>query len=230
MNGLFHWSFSSLSLYHSCPYAVKLKYIEHLPEPPPDPKREAANERGTRLHAVAEDIVLRGAPVPKEFDDFKDNFAQLRALYLDPTALVEVEKRTYFDSNWRLSDKDDYWLVVVRDAFVVSPEFALTIDYKTGKRFGNEVKHFGQTSLYAVAAWIEYPMFDEYPAELWYMDQNHIQEHTYSIRSLERARAQFDKGVELMFSDKYFRPHPSVPTCKYCPYSPRGTGACAVGV
>ena len=230
MKPLLHWSYSMLALYRSCPFAVKLKYIERAPEPPPTPDREAANERGVRIHKGLEDAVMHGGPTPPEAAYFAENVEQLRGLRTNEHVHVEVEKRTYFDSNWSVTNASDYWLVVVRDAFVVTPEYALTIDYKTGKRYGNEVKHFSQMSLYAVCAWLEYPMYQEYPTELWYLDQKHLQPHDFSRTALMKHRAAFDAEVDVMLSDKFFRPRPSRPTCKFCPYSPRGTGACPVGV
>lgn len=216
------WSWSQLQTYRECPYRAKLRYIERSPEPPPgesDPR-----ERGKLIHKAAENYVKGHVDLAPELRPFKKQFEALKTL--DPI----TEKFRYFDSDWVPCQKEGYWLVVVSDATVIRQTASLNIDYKTGRKYGNEVKHYGQVQLYAIADRCEYPQLDTFDTELWYIDKKDIVPHGFTAKMLDDARARLDAEVHIMMSDTVHRPRPNKVTCKYCPYSPRGTGVCPVGV
>lgn len=227
------WSWSHLQVYRKCHYRARLKYIDRMPEP--ERKDDDARTRGTLIHKGMEDFVTlpQRTELPPILIPFEDPLQNIRDLNETGQASVEIEVPMYFDQNWNILPEDgpDRWLVVIPDANVRVPkEFCLTIDGKSGKKFGNEVSHFGQLELYSIAQWIRDNSFREYLAELWYFDQKDIVSHVFTPAQLERARARLDAEVAVMMKDIVHRPNPSKMNCKYCPYSPRGTGACPVGV
>lgn len=224
------WSHSLLTVYRSCHYWAKLKYIDHSPEPPRDEK--AANTRGTQRHKLAEDFILADdAPFPNDLVKFDGPLIDVRNIRRDGLGTVEVERKFYLDHNWKPCEEKDRWLVVIPDIKVVVPgEINLTIDNKTGKKYGNELKHYGQCELYSITAMLHDPGYESYEAELWYLDLPDTWQITFLPEKLEKAQVKLDNEVQKMMEDRYFRPSPSKLTCRWCPYSPQGTGVCPVGV
>lgn len=117
------------------------------------------------------------------------------------------------------------------DAFVMpNPHQAFVIDYKTGKKVGNEVKHGQQTDSYAVDAVSKYPELEEINVELWYPDKDDIMMRTYSRQRVIAIKPSFDKRGKALTRAKTFEPNPNKFTCMYCQYGPWNGGQCAVGV
>lgn len=219
------WSHSALMTYKECPFRAKLKYIEKIKEPeiPPDDPRN----RGIRVHSELEHYLLDGAPLPKEARSLEENYEGLR----DLAPQCEVPK--YFNDVWKPCDESDKWLTVIQD---VEAKFegehgdtiVLSVDHKTGKRYGNEMKHMAQKITYAVANWCSDPDAALYVSEMWYVDQGDIWSSSFRADDLERKRADLDREVSKMMNDKLFRPRPSAQNCKYCPYGSRQLGTCPV--
>lgn len=224
------WSYKKIKMYRACPFSVKLKYIDRVPEPPQDPKYDHKRLRGIKAHDDLEAAVNVGGPVPEEFADF----APIVASYVELGGKAESDE--YFDSCWNPMTPElvngwpkGHWLVVKKDVRVLTPSYSLVVDWKTGKKHGNELDHFEQMKLYAVTEWRLYPGLPEYSVELQYLDQKDTWMHKFTPRDLERHWAHFDKDVDVMFNDKLFRPKPNILTCRYCPYNHKnGTGACPV--
>lgn len=213
------WSFTILSTYRQCPLRAKLRYIDNIPDP-----GNKYSARGTDIHNELEAIVKERQPVPEKFEYFAPHLNAV--MDQDPV----VEKKFRFDVNWKpTTDYDSTWLVVKQDLMVVQPgEFLLTVDYKSGQK--DPAKHVQQMIVYSIAGWILYPDLPEYIAEMWYIDKKDIMSKTFTPDLLEAARARLDAEVDKMFNDTLFRPRPSQPNCQYCPYGPRGTGHCPVGL
>jgi CRISPR/Cas system-associated exonuclease Cas4 (RecB family) len=222
------WSYSSLDTYETCPFRYKLKYIERMPEPPPDPKKPAAKDRGNMIHKQLELYVNGSRPdVPPECEDFHNQLITLRQLYA--VGKVEVEQNWFFDSNWGVFPQwKDAWCQVKADVFVNDGDSAVVIDHKTGKKFGNEVKHTQQTNVYSLAAFFRYPDLHTVKTEIWYHDVNDILPVTYRRDQAMRFLPRLEKRVEAMLHDTMYRPRPNVVNCKYCPYGRNGTGHCPV--
>lgn len=227
------WSFSRLTDFEQCRYRAKLKYIDAIPEPPrplPPGKTEHANERGSRIHDAAEAFVKGGVELVPELADFKEDFLELRELHQQ--GKVSLEGEWAFDREWNPCAwrSETTWCRVKLDAFVrVSDTHGRVIDYKTGKRMGNEVKHAEQGQLYQLAAFLKYPELETIDVEFWYTDQG-----TDSTAAANYTRAQgtayfnkYDSRGSAVTDATEFPPNPNAYTCKWCPYL---HGACAYGV
>jgi len=219
-----------LQVYRTCRFWAYLKYIERSPEPPRE--KDDRRDRGTQRHKMAEDFVLADdAPFPQELIKFEGLLTDVRDIRRDGLGEVTLEKPHYYDHNWRPCGEKERWLVVIPDIHVKVPgQINLTIDEKTGKKFGNELKHYGQTELYALCAKIDDDSFENYEAELWYLDLPDTWQINFTHQQLDKAQAKLDAEVQAMMADKLHRPNPSKASCRYCPFSPQGTGACPVGV
>lgn len=225
------WSHSSLQQFQTCPYRLYLRRVKWIKEP----QGEAA-ERGTLIHDECE-CYVRGIvdklPEGKKTVEFELRLNTLRELF--NMGKVEMEENWGFDIDWnpipddgQLYKNPKLWCTTKLDVFVREDETsARVIDYKTGRKFGNEVKHGGQAMEYAVSAFMRYPELEHVTTEFWYLD--HGQE---SIRHYTRQEAMLllpritERAIRMTSATK-FPAKPSESACKWCHY--RTSGDCQYG-
>jgi CRISPR/Cas system-associated exonuclease Cas4 (RecB family) len=227
------WSHSRIVTFETCGFRAWLAYDQKVPEPPrplPPGKTEHANDRGTRMHTAAEEYVRDDTDelIP-ELGKFQPQFDLMRVLYAE--GLVSLEGEWGMGIDWSVAEWREAWLRLKLDALVHwSPEYATVIDYKSGKMFGNEVKHAEQLQLYQLVTFLRYPKLETVEAELWYLDHGEVTRKVYTreqgLRFLPRWES---RGLKLTTATE-FPPRPNVHACKYCEYGPWGTGHCEKGV
>ena len=123
------------------------------------------------------------------------------------------------------------WLRMKLDALVMHDETTATvIDFKTGRKFGNEVKHGEQLQLYQLATFIRYPKLQTVYAELWYLDQDEVTSQKFSRTMGMRFKEKFGKRGNALSTCSDFPANPNKFTCKWCMYGPWGSNDCPVGV
>lgn len=242
-------SFSRLEVYEQCPRRAQLQYCKRIPEPdrgephkrcpvnPDTGAREWHNDRGTRLHESM-DKYIRGysneyAPELKCLDVEMTN---VRAAYEANT--VHTEQMWCYKGDWERTRWDDWDNINMRiklDIFQVvegtldEPIEAVAVDLKSGKIFGNEVKHASQLQLYALGAFKRYPTLEKVYVEIWYCDHDKIKTTEYTRRQALGFQEEWDKRFEAAKADVVFESRPSEGNCKWCPYkhaTDGGTGDC----
>lgn len=250
-------SFSRIDVYESCARRAYFAFCQKIPEPdrgPPHkrcPKNmetgalEWHNDRGARVHDSA-DAFVRGINKKYclELKDFDIELTNARAAYEE--GLVYTEQMWCYLDDWTPTHDRDWnntWMRIKLDIFQVvcdkktgeplgtrdEPLEACAIDIKTGKIFGNEVKHNEQVQLYALGAFKRYPSLNKVHTELWYVDHNDFKTITYSRKQALRYQAGWDRRMDRMTSDRTFKATPSQDACKYCPYrkpEDGGSGHC----
>jgi RecB family exonuclease len=225
------WSFSRLSNYEKCPHMVELAAIQKAPRPERDEHHPA--ERGTRIHTICEDYVSgKSAETCKEMGHFMEDFDVLRSEYDE--GKVEVEGDWGFDIDWAQTGwwDQDVWARIKLDALrFYDDKTALVIDYKTGKKFGNEVKHTQQAQLYMVGSFMRYPELDMIETQFWYLDQNATLKKTYTRDKLSVYLKRFTERAMKLTAATKFPAKPSKMNCRFCDYGiENGTGACPFAV
>lgn len=219
------WSFSRRSIFEQCAYRAKLAWIDKIPDNTP----RTAADRGTEIHTEAENYVQGSDPLHTSLRHFADDFASLRTHYADGRVLLEQEWG--FSRDWDVAPWQSAWLRLKCDAVVnLSETDLVVIDFKTGRRFGNEVSHLDQLILYAVTSFVRYPGIQKVITEDWYLDQNEKTSHEMTRKQMPRHLAQQDKRGRAMTDAKTFKPNPNMFTCKWCPYGPDKQGDCKFGV
>lgn len=235
------WSISRLDTYETCPYQTKIKYIDRIPEPdrgdPPKGMAEWPNDRGTRVHDQAEKFVKGERPdLIAECAAFAEEFHELRKLC--EQGKIVAEEGWAFDHDWKSVPYDDYdaiWARFIIDCLVfLSPTEAVVIDYKTGKRIGNEVKHGKQVQAYQLVAFLRYPQLEKITTELWYLDQNELSRQTFTRAQGLRFFEGLNNRAVNMTTATVFPTKASNRNCFFCPYKtgligkygPEGTGDC----
>ena len=226
------WSFSRLGDFEQCKYRAKLKYLDKIPEPErplPPGKTEHANDRGTRIHDAAERYVRGGIELIPELHGFRPEFEKLKADFAAGKVSLEGEwgmNRQWEPVAWGSSD---VWFRLKLDALVfLSKTEAVVIDYKTGRRYGNEVKHAEQTQLYQLVTFLRYPKLETIHTELWYPDVDELHSATYKRPQGLRFRRGFDVRGNALTTCTEFPANPNIFSCRWCPY--KDTEHCTKGI
>lgn len=226
------WSHSRMGTFESCAFRAKLQYVDKIPEPAralPPGKSEHANDRGSRIHDAGELYVKGNVELVYELNAFKDEFKKLRELYREKK--VSTEGEWAFDRDWNPVAWADpaAWLRMKLDALArISRTHAVVIDYKTGRKFGNEVKHAEQGQLYQLGAFMRFPELETIDVEFWYTDQDDITHSHYRREQGMRFFKNFDTRGKAITDAVDFPPKPNIFSCRWCPY--RNTEHCLVGV
>lgn len=210
---------------------AKLKYIDKIPEPErplPPGKTEHAHERGNRVHDAAELFVRGGVELIPELSKVEDDLLELRDLY--QTGIVSLEGEWAVDDQWNpvAWASHSAWARMKLDAFVnYGDGTGRVIDYKTGKRQYNEIKHTEQGQVYQLATFLRFPELEHLTVEFWYTD---LGEKDIKEYSRQQGTSYFDKYNDRFLAvttAEEFPPNPNAFSCKWCPYN--GTH-CEVGV
>jgi len=213
------WSVSALDLFKKCPHASFLKSVAKIKV---ERDNEAAN-RGIKLHTSAEDFIQgEKDSISKEFNHIKPKMEKLRTLY--EKGDVEIEGDWAFDVDWNKTEwfGKDVWARIKLDVFHrESPSSAKIIDWKSGKKFGNEIKHAYQGMVYAIGAFMRYPELEYVEAEFEYIDQK---DEPPLCKTFTRPQAmiflpRLEKSALKLTTAKEFEPRPSKNNCMYCDFN-----------
>lgn len=117
------------------------------------------------------------------------------------------------------------------DAMVFWSETEATvIDYKTGRKFGNEMKHGEQMQVYQLNAFSRFPDLEVVHTELWYLDQNDVSTKSFTRGQGMRFKQNFHRQGIAITTATEFPPNPNKFSCKWCEYGPWNGGQCQDGV
>lgn len=231
------WSFSKLQDFEKCKFLAWLKHDQKIPEPErplPPGKTEHANDRGTRIHTSCE-LYINGTEhqlAPEADLHFGPQIDLLRVLHAD--GLVSLEGEWGMDRDWEVCDWKEAWLRLKLDAIVFHGDTEATvIDFKTGRKFGNEIKHGEQLALYQLVSFLRYPKLERVTAELWYLDQKpgeNLTSVTFMRDKGLKYRSNFDRRGHKLTTCTSWEPNPNVHSCKWCQYGPWNGGQCQSGV
>lgn len=223
------WSYSKLLDFEQCAYRYALKHVDRVPE-----EKSPAADRGTAIHTLAEEFVLgKTKSLPTELLKFSDDFLALRTKYKEHQ--VSLEGEWGFDTEWIPTNYKTAWLRMKADAvaFMDAAKRAVVIDYKTGKKWGNEIKHGEQVQLYALATAIRNPTVKSITVELWYLDKDELTTVDYTreqaiafVKPFSKRASAIDKAHEK----NQFPPNPNSFSCQWCPYGPNKGKQCKHGV
>ncbi len=225
------WSHSKLGDFEKCKHLTWLKHIKRIPEPErplPPGKTEHANDRGSRVHDALERFVDgSGTSIPIEARHFAPELKRLNEMHTQ--GIVSLEGEWGMDIDWNPAPWNTAWLRLKLDALAfLTPSEAVAIDYKTGKKFGNEIKHGEQLNLYALCSFLRFPQLEVVHTELWYLDIDELTRNTFTRDQSLRFKRNWDAKGRAITTNDVWPPNPNIHSCKWCPY--KGTEHCDVGV
>jgi len=221
------WSYSALKVYEECPYRTYISRVKGIKEP-----SGTAADRGTQIHQYAEDYVNGTAgEMAKELFKFKDQFEELRQGFID--AKVELEGEWGFDLDWKTVGwmQKETWARIKLDALVQEDETsARVIDYKTGKKWGNELAHGQQGLLYAIGTFFRYPDLQYVQTEFWYLDHGETTKKQYTREQAMQFAPGFHRRAIKMTTETEFAPTPNSNSCRWCHFKKGDEPECHWGV
>lgn len=221
------WSYSALKVFEECPYRSYIQKVKKIQEP-----SGPAAERGTLIHEQAEQYVDGTlGEFPDSCKKFKSEFEELRALYED--AKVELEGEWGFDIEWQPVGwmEKSTWARIKLDALVHEDEqSARVIDYKTGKKWGNEIAHSQQGLLYAIGTFFRYPHLEYVQTEFWYLDKGETTKKTYTREQAMQFAPGWHRRAIIMTTAVDFDPTPSKDSCRWCSYRKGDHPECHWGI
>jgi|TARA_R110000823_G_scaffold135250_2_gene264246 CRISPR/Cas system-associated exonuclease Cas4 (RecB family) len=221
------WSYSSLKTFESCAYRIYISKVKKIQE-----DYGPAADRGTKIHTQAEDYVQgKLNQMPDTLKKFHSQFEVLRKLYKE--GKVGVEGEWGFTIDWESCEwmAKDVWARIKLDAIVhESPTSARVIDYKTGKKFGNEIAHGQQALIYAIGSFFKYPELEHVQTELWYLDQTETSLQAYTREEAMMFMPGINERALTMTSTTKFPPNPSSYSCKWCSYKKGDSPMCEWGI
>lgn len=194
-----------MSLYETCPYAWKLRYLDrHKP-----PSSEAM-DRGTAIHTGIEHFLQGVAPLPNEALSLATYYIELKA------NSPQIEHEWGFTKDWKFTtwDSSDIWLRMKLDACVPGNALVRIVDHKTGKYY--PIKAIDQGQLYAVGASIMFPDAEMFKVDFVYVDTGELKTAVYKRSMVDKFKAKFTKRVNQLMLDKVFTPKPNKFTCRFC--------------
>lgn len=207
------WSMSRLFDFESCPHSVYLSKVMKMPTP-----SGPAAERGTQIHDHIEKYIQgEHADVIKEMNGFIKLIDHLREGFAE--AQVEVEGDWAFDRQWNVTGWSDRnsWARFKLDALEhQSPTSAKVIDWKTGKKFGNEMKHNQQGMGYAIAAFNRYPELEFVEVQFVYLDKIDELRGSYTRQQAALLQPGLEHRADLMTTCTDFEAKPSFHACRWC--------------
>lgn len=161
MSKLIAWSWSRLDTFEQCP---KKFYGSNISKEFPKPNFEATHFRkGKAVHKVLEDYLRDGTPLPypvpaltgseQFFVDLKFLMPLLDTMRRAEKVLPELQVTFDVKMNQISWFDKQAWCRVIFDALIIVGDFAVVIDWKTGK-----VKEYtDQLKLFAGAVFTKYP-------------------------------------------------------------------------
>lgn len=225
---ILNWTPTKLDLYEGCPRKAKYKFVDKLPEPPPEPGSPL--ERGTEIHKAAEGYITSRAPklhadlkhkkVKKILDDLQKDYKLKK---------VRVEMELAFNRAWKPVQwlaQDVYCRFKIDVLHFLKDGAAEAIDWKTG-RFKPEGKYDDQVNAYSVAA-LSTGLVKTVTSKLVFTDHGEevdVPAGRMAVKDLKKAQERWDQKAKAMLSDTKFPPRPGN-ACTWCPYSCNKGGPC----
>ena len=172
---------------------------------------------------------MRGAELTNNLRHFKAEFLALKSHFA--AGRVTCEEEWAFDRDWKIENWRTGWLRMKCDAVIhMNKSHMAVVDYKTGRRFGNEIKHARQLQLYALSSLLRYKDVNKVTCELWYLDQNELASFAMQRKQLPKYLKMFDREGRAVTDAKSYPPRPNIESCRWCPYHADRQGDCEYGV
>lgn len=221
------WSYSRLKNFEECPYKVYVNAVKKIQEP----QGEAA-ARGTLIHTQGEEFVNGKIDnLVKEYNHFEVEMRRAREQFKEGT--VELEGEWGFTIDWQPTGwmAGDCWARIKLDMLIHEDETsARIVDWKTGKKLGNEIAHKQQGLLYAIGTFLRFPDKEFAKAEFWYLDQKERMDTNYTRAEALKWLPRFTKRGMALTTNEDWKPTPSPSACRWCSYGKGENPECRYAV
>ena len=207
------FSFSSLSLYNTCPFAYKLSYIDKV-----KPVRSTALVKGSNVHSILEKFPDFIASKEFKFNEnlIVSNFlnSEIGNYFKD----VLLNKKTAREFKFGLTRdfkndtfKDSFFHGIIDLIFFENDELNLC-DYKTGKYKENQ--DFSQLLTYSLF----FKNYDKIKINYLYVEHNKINSKVVTKEDIEKTQDFIIKTTDIILQDKTFKRNCGK-HCSWCQFS-----------
>ena len=207
------FSFSSLSLYNTCPFAYKLSYIDKI-----KPVRSTALVKGSNVHSILEKFPNFIASKEFKFNEnlIVSNFlnSEIGNYFKD----VLLNKKTAREFKFGLTRdfkndtfKDSFFHGIIDLIFFENDELNLC-DYKTGKYKENQ--DFSQLLTYSLF----FKNYDKIKINYLYVEHNKVNSKVVTKEDIENAQNFIIKTTDIISEDKVFKRNCGK-HCAWCQFS-----------
>ena len=206
------FSFSSLSLYNTCPFAYKLSYIDKV-----KPVRSTALVKGSNVHSILE----KYPEIQEKEYKFNENLivsnflnSEIGNYFKD----VLLNKKTAREFKFGLTKnfendtfKDSFFHGIIDLIFFENDELNLC-DYKTGKFKENQ--DFSQLLTYS----LYFKNYDKIKINYLYVEHNKINSKIVTKEDIENTQNFIIKTTDIILQDKTFKRNCGK-HCSWCQFS-----------
>lgn len=212
-----HWSFSALNNFTNCARKFHAYDIAKTVREPENPKML----EGHRVHKAMADHIGKGIPLPPEWAHYAK---WVPATVHDDKVLVEhkmactfqLEPCEYFDKKKRV------WLRTVADLLIMNDDWAVSIDWKTGKepdeRWELLPKNF-QLRLTAVTVFLHFPQVKRVRSIYTYLNEGVKSEFDMErsdLREFIPQMYEYAGTLQRAVRTGHFPPRPSGLCKRHC--------------
>ena len=206
------FSFSSLSLYNTCPFAYKLSYIDKI-----KPVRSTALVKGSNVHSILEKY-----PEVQE-KEYKYNENSIVSNFLNSEIGnyfkdVLLNKKTAREFKFGLTKnfendtfKDSFYHGII-DLVYFDNDVLNICDYKTGKFKENQ--DFSQLLTYSIF----FKKYNKIKINYIYVEHNKINSKVVTKEDIENAQNFIIKTTDIISEDKVFKRNCGK-HCAWCQFS-----------
>lgn len=227
------WSFGRLTTYEGCALHAFYEFGQKRPFAPSYDRTFAL--RGQAIHTGAEHYIRGEGVITPELSMplVIERLNQYRAAYADGRAVIEQEwgfTRDWTPTGWHAKD---VWQRAKCDVVINEGALVEVVDWKSGKKQGNEVKHAQQGMLYAIDSLIMFPEAQDVRIRFIYTDEGKEKVSTFSRLATMRVMPSWDMRARAMTSATVFPHRANKINCRFCPYAPTvngGDNSCPYGV
>lgn len=229
-----HISFNGvIAVYtYNCPYAHKLRNIEHCYLERVESTEEADGTTSKRAFGI-EQHELVSQYIKKEIDSF--DYTTDTIEWFREQEKVQVEVQKFFDLGFSPLDakptSGDY-VSARADALVAIPwDKVVQADWKFGNPEYNAPKYYDETDFFMSLAISTFPEVGSYKSIIHFPQHDYtLPVRTYTIQQAGRLQDKYLRRVDKILKDKYFKPSPGKIHCRFCDQRSTeagGTGKCA---
>lgn len=220
-------AFSVLKDFEECKYRVYLSKVKKYRG-----EMSEAAARGQSVHDIAEQYIKgeieQDLPTPKSLDKLAHQYYTLRTAYDKHPEQFQLEQNWGFTYDWEDTGwmDDDVWLRQKLDVFWHQSETsAIIIDHKTGKKWGNELKHGDQGLQYAIGAFQKYPDLQLVETGFYYIDQGETLIKKFTRGSAMTLLPRLEERIFALTTateEELTQPNPSKHNCRFCDHAKSG--------
>lgn len=163
-------SYSQLDCFMQCPIKHYLRYNEKIPQSP-----SIHLEKGKLIHSILEDYF--NEKQNDKSDDYKEIVKiaeKLKQRFEKEKFKVFVESKIAFDKTMNYTENQNPWIRGYCDLYAIKDNYAIVIDWKSGKSKEEQYVNWKQLDLYSLAVFQKHPEIKNIEQIYCYVEHNNF--------------------------------------------------------